>query len=111
MRAYGVDAGAYVVGTTETPNFKRGQQKHGTGLTSESPTADIDPRLLPRTPSFVASHLFDQIGQGPTLYSHPDDLETSTKMRMMTRADYVNAISETTTKYHVGGANDLLEDV
>lgn len=111
MREYGVDAGAYVVGTTETPNFKESQEKHGTGLTGEAKAEDLDHVSVPRTPAFVASYLFDQIGTGPRLYSHPDDFDNATKMRMMPRADYVNAISYTTNKYFVGGANDLLEEM
>ncbi|MBR1736302.1 MAG: SDR family NAD(P)-dependent oxidoreductase [Firmicutes bacterium] len=116
MKAYGVDAGTYVVGSTETPNFKKGQEKHGTGLTGDSKPEGIDTDSLqtgvvPRTPTFVASYLFDQIGKGPRLYSHPDDLDSMTKMRMISREDYVNAISQTTTKYHIGGMNELLEDV
>ncbi len=110
LKQLGIDAGTYVVGTTETPNFIEGQKKHGTGLTGQAKEEDLDQVSVPRTPAFVAEHLFDQIGDGPRLYSHPQDFETSTKMAMMSRADYVNAISYTTTKYFHGGTNDLIED-
>lgn len=111
MKAYGVDAGTYVVGTTETPNFKESQEKHGTGLTGEAKEEDLEQVTVPRTPAFVASYLFEQIGTGPRLYSHPDDLMSANQMRMMSREDYVNTISYTTNKYFVGGVNELLDDV
>ena len=107
LRKHGVDAGSYVVGATETPNFKASQEKHGTHLSSDSSITDT---TLPRTPSFVASYLFEQLGKGPRLYSHPDDLKNMNLMRTLSREDYVTAISATTEKYHHGGTNELVDE-
>lgn len=112
LKQYGIDAAAYVVGTTETPEFKATQQKHGTGLTGEAKTEDLNGSVtVPRTPESVAAALFDQMGCGPRLYSHPDDEKISGYMAQLSRAEYVNMMSQATTTYFLGGRNELLDPI
>ena len=112
LKKYGIDAAAYVVGTTETPEFKATQEKHGTGLTGESDAEALDGKVsIPRTPESVAAALFDQMGDGPRIYSHPDDEKISAYMMQMSRAEYVNMMSSTTTTFFLGGRNELLEPI
>jgi hypothetical protein len=107
-----VTAAAYVVGTTETPTFQETQEKHGTGLTSETKEEDLEvDTVVPRTPASVAERLFAQLADGPRLYSHLDDKTAVEAMAQMTRKDYVNAISAMTTAYFLGGTNELLEPI
>ncbi len=109
LKAYGVDAGTYVVGATETPNYRASKDNDEADLSGELEA--INTLKMPRTPAFVASYLFDQIGTGPRLYSHPDDFENATKMRMMPRDQYVDTISAMTTKYFAGAYNELLDAI
>lgn len=110
LKDYGVNVAGYVVGATETPTFKSTQQKHGTGITSES--NQKDPKsILPRTPEAVATNLFEQLEDGPRLFSHPDDKKVAEQMAMMSRKDYVNAMSANTTANFLGGMNNLLDPI
>ena len=93
LRDQGVDACAYVVGATATPNFVHNANK----MTPPDPEALA--RVLgesgnasvaePRTPEDVAAALFEQLGTGPRLYSHPDDAASASHAATLPREEAV----------------------
>jgi short-subunit dehydrogenase len=74
FRDHGVDALAYVVGSTYTPTFQRFQKKYGLPFADTIDPANFPPGTpLPQSPAEVAAHLFEHLTDGPRLYAHPDD--------------------------------------
>jgi uncharacterized protein len=110
LKPYSIDAAAYIVGATNTPNFIESQEIHRTGLTGNLSKESLK-TILPRTPESVAANLFEQLSGGPRLYSHPDDKATAEKMATLSREKYVNGMSRSTTNYFLGGSNVLLESI
>ena len=93
LRDQGVDACAYVVGGTATPNFVHNAN------TMTPPDPEALARVLeesgnasvgePRTPEDVAAALFEQLGNGPRLYSHPDDAASASHAATLPREEAV----------------------
>jgi short-subunit dehydrogenase len=104
----GVDAMAYMVGSTYTPNMQRIQEKLNLPFAK-----GIDPKdfpegaPLPRTPELVAANLFAQIGTGPRLYSHPDDKASAEMSATLPRNQLVKTAGESSEKFFSGGMNEL----
>lgn len=92
LREHGVDACAYVVGSTATPTFLERQKSMKTPTADEikSVFGDVGNGVsAPRAPEAVAAALFPQLGTGPRLFSHPADEQAANFMATMPRADTV----------------------
>jgi short-subunit dehydrogenase len=107
MRDHGVDALAYVVGATYTPTFQR-IQKH-LGL----PFADgIDPSKfppgtgLPIAPEDVAARLFDNLQNGPRVYSNDEDEAKAEDDARLPRRQVVETIGAMSELFYKGGLNE-----
>jgi short-subunit dehydrogenase len=93
MRDHGVDALAYVVGSTYTPAFQRIQKRHGLPFADSIDPADFPPGTpLPRLPQAVADELFLHLTDGPRLYSHPDDEAKAEADARLPRREVVDAM-------------------
>jgi uncharacterized protein len=102
LRDVGVDALAYVVGSTATPNFLENAGK----MTLPDPEqlqellgAGAAEAAAPRLPEDVAAALFDQLGAGPRAYSHPDDRARAEADGLRTREDVVSTVGEMTSRF------------
>lgn len=93
MRDHGVDALAYVVGSTYTPAFQRIQKRHGLPFADTIDPADFPPGTpLPRLPEAVAAELFAHLTDGPRLYSHLDDEAKAEADARLPRREVVDAM-------------------
>jgi len=108
LKKHGIDAGTYVVGSTETPEFKDSQEKHGTGLTGSSQKKSFfSKNIIPISPDAVAEALFNQIGKGPKLFSKKADRTTSKLLSILSRKKAIQIISSVTEQHFHGGNNEL----
>ena len=99
LQPLGVDVALYLLGSTATPTFI---ERYGAGIDSsrEGSIETDDPletmfnrQSMPTSPEAAAAHLFENLDQGPVLYSDPIDERAAAKMRAMPRNELVNLMS------------------
>jgi short-subunit dehydrogenase len=102
LRDHGVDALAYVVGSTATPNFLENARQMAVPDPAELEKLTGVGALenaAPRSPESVAAALFDQIGAGPRAYSHPDDKTRAEADAGKTRDEVVSSMGKMTSLF------------
>ena len=106
LRESGVDATTILVGPTTSENYLAFQATLDPELCgradSNSPLDRARNRLVnPSTPEEVAVALYDQLGDGPVCFSHPDDAFISQATFALPRAEAVEVwtgVQETSTR-------------
>jgi len=109
FREHGVDALAYVVGSTYTPTFQRIQQRLGLPFAeSIDPSKFPEGTPMPRLPEDVAARLFEHLGDGPRLYSHADDEAKAEADARLPRREVVQTMGEMSSIFFKGGLNETI---
>lgn len=106
LREVGVDAITIFVGATSSPNYLLFQETLDPELCTRTDTDDpLDrarSRLMnPSTPEEVALALYDQIGDGPVCFTHPDDAWVAEQVFKRSRREAVEiwtGVQETPTR-------------
>ena len=102
LRDHGVDACAYVVGSTAAPTFLERQKSMKTTdeQTLKSVFGDVgDGVSAPRPPQQVAAALFPQLGTGPRLFSDPADEQAAAFMATLPRRDTVEMMGKISSMF------------
>jgi short-subunit dehydrogenase len=102
LRDHGIDACAYVIGSTATPTFLERQKSMKTPdeATLKSVFGGVgDGVSNARDPKDVAAALFPQLGQGPRLFSHPADEQAADFMATMPRKDTVELMGKISSMF------------
>ena len=95
----GVDVALYLLGSTATPTFI---ERYGAGIdSSRRGSIETDDPLetmfnrqsVPTSPAAAGAHLFENLDNGPVLYSDPIDERAAAKMRAMPRNELVHLMS------------------
>jgi hypothetical protein len=88
-----------MVGATAGDNFETPVHLREMDLSTLDPTLAkaVDGIRNPVTCAFVAQHLFDQMGDGPTVYANPHDAELGDAVFAMTRRQAVEHMSSLVT--------------
>jgi uncharacterized protein len=95
----GVDVALYLLGSTATPTFIErygaaiDPSRRGSIETDDPLETMFNRQSVPTSPAAAAEHLFENLGQGPVLYSDPIDERAAAKMRAMPRNELVNLMS------------------
>jgi len=106
MREHGVDAFAYMVGSTYTPTFQRIQKKLGLPFADGVDASKFPPGApLPRPFEDVAAHLFHHLEDGPRVYSHPDDEAKADADARLPRREVVETMGRQSEIFFKGGLN------
>jgi short-subunit dehydrogenase len=106
MRDHGVDAFAYVVGSTFTPTFQRIQKKLGLPFADGVDPSKFPPGApLPRPFEEVAATLFAHLEDGPRVYSHPDDEAKANADALLPRREVVEVMGRNSEIFFKGGLN------
>jgi short-subunit dehydrogenase len=97
LQHQGVNATAFMVGSTYTPNFQRNQVERNT-LFAKSRTPDDLPSGIepPQDPVDASAHLFAQIDREwlPQIYANPNDAEAALRYAALPRADRIRMMSD-----------------
>lgn len=122
MGKYGVDVSGVMVGSVVTPEFIRIQTEQGTNMTAGQAydlsdiigDLQVDPACMSAQPHLcdeVASYVMDHVGEGPRLYTHPEDQLANEAYGRMDRRDGTLLLSRVTDKFFSAGhSEDLTED-
>jgi short-subunit dehydrogenase len=103
---HGVDALTIIVGATTSDNFLAFQATLDPELCGRADSPDPLDRARNRlvnasTPEDVATALYDQLGDGPVVFAHPDDAYVARATWALPRADAVavwRGVQETSTR-------------
>jgi short-subunit dehydrogenase len=97
LQHHGVNATAFMVGSTYTPNFQKNQVERNTlfarSRTPENMPPGVEP---PQDPVDASAHLFAQIDREwiPQIYANPKDAEAAQRFAAMPRADRIRMMSD-----------------
>jgi uncharacterized protein len=96
----GVDAFAYMVGATKTETFKDPAAPSTTAVHPEADGGESARTRLenPSSPDDVGRMLFNLIGKGPTVFSHPADALSAEQVGAMSRQAAVERMSALTSR-------------
>ena len=95
----GVDVALYLLGSTATPTFIErfganiDPSRAGSIETDDPLGTMFNRQCVPTSPEDAAAHLFENLADGPVLYSDPIDERAAAKMRAMPRNELVNLMS------------------
>jgi short-subunit dehydrogenase len=93
----GVDATAFMIGSTYTPNFQRNQVERATLFARSRTPEGLPPGVEPpQDPVEASAHLFAQIDRGwiPQIYANPKDAEAAQRNAALPRADRIRTMSD-----------------
>ena len=95
----GVDVALYLLGSTATPTFIErygadiDPSRQGSIETDDPLETMFNRQSVPTSPAAAAAHLFENVDNGPVLYSDPIDERAAAKMRAMPRNQLVQLMS------------------
>jgi short-subunit dehydrogenase len=93
----GVDATAFMIGSTYTPNFQRNQVERGTLFARSRTPEDLPPGVEPpQDPVDASANLFAQIDREwiPQIYANPKDAEAAQRNAALPRAERIRMMSD-----------------
>jgi short-subunit dehydrogenase len=97
LQHHGVQATAFMIGSTYTPNFQRNQAERNT-LFAKSRTPEGLPQGIepPQDPVDASAHLFAQLDKEwiPLIYANPRDEAAAQRHAQMSRAERIRMMSD-----------------
>ena len=101
MKKYGVDATAFMIGSTYTPSFQRNQKLRKTPFAeTRTPEGLPEGTPVPQDPEDAAAHLFVQLDKEwlPMVWANPKDEANAQLMAQRTLAERITLSSDVVRK-------------